>query len=261
MLTAAGAALLAAGAACGGAGANQTSDYTVVRRLPHDTGAYTQGLLLHGGRLYESVGQYGRSDIRRVELASGRVLARVPLATDRFGEGLTLLGNRLYQLTWKEGVGYVYDAVTLARVDSFAYQGEGWGLATDGTSLILSDGTARLRFLDPRTFRVAREVTVLDRGSPLLQINELEYIRGELFANVYQSDWIVRIDPVTGTVRSWLDLEGLLPEARRTTSTEVLNGIAYDPATGHLLVTGKHWPELIELRLRQAPGDTTAPRR
>jgi glutamine cyclotransferase len=236
-------------------GRRPSGGFTVVRRLPHDPSAYTQGLLYADGVLFESTGLYGASQVRRVALASGRVLASVALPADQFGEGLALLGGRLYQLTWKEQVGHVYDAATLARVDSFTYRGQGWGLTTDGSSLIMSDGSATLRFLDPRDFHVRREVTVRDRGSPVLWINELEYARAELFANLYTSNWIVRIDPVTGQVREWLDLAGLLPRRERTPSTDVLNGIAYREDTGTLLVTGKRWPALFELRLRRPPGD------
>jgi glutamine cyclotransferase len=231
--------------------------FTVVRRFPHDPSAYTQGLLYSGGVLFESTGLSGQSQVRRVELTTGRVLASVSLPADHFGEGLALLGGRLYQLTWKEQVGYVYDATTLARVDSFTYRGQGWGLTTDGSSLIMSDGTATLRFLDPSSFCVRREVTVRDGSSPLLWINELEYARGELFANVYTSNWIVRIDPGTGQVREWLNLAGLLPRRERTPDTDVLNGIAHDEATGNLLVTGKRWPALFELHLERPPGDLT----
>jgi glutamine cyclotransferase len=233
--------------------------FTVVRRFPHDTSAYTQGLLYAGGVLFESTGLYGQSQVRRVELATGRVLTAVSLPADHFGEGLALLGSRLYQLTWKEQVGYVYDAATLARVDSFTYHGQGWGLTTDGSSLIMSDGTATLRFLDPGSFRVSREVTVRDGTSPLLWVNELEYVGGDLFANIYQSDWVVRIDPGTGQVREWLDLAGLLPARERTPGTEVLNGIAFDQDTGNLLVTGKRWPAIFELHLQRPPGGTAAP--
>lgn len=232
------------------AGAPAPADYEIVRTLPHDTGAYTQGLVYAGGRLYESTGEYGRSDVRVTDPATGAVLDSTALADDRFGEGLTLLGDRLYQLTWKSGVGYVYDASTLARVDSFTYEGEGWGLATDGTSLIMSDGTAKLRVLDPADFSLVREVAVSDDGAALTQINELEYIDGTLFANVYQSDWIVQIDPATGAVTRWIDLAGLLPRAQRTARTDVLNGIAAGDSTGLLLVTGKLWPALFEIRLR-----------
>lgn len=248
------AAAIAAAVAC--VGTSESPDYTVVRRLPHDTGAYTQGLLYAGGQLYESTGRLGRSQVRRVELETGRVLASIDLASDRFGEGLALLDGRLYQLTWKSGVGYTYDVETLARGDSFSYQGEGWGLTTDGSALIMSDGTATLRFRDPTSFQVLREVNVRDRGSPLRDINELEYVHGELFANVYGSDWIVRIDPYSGEVRQWLDLAGLLPERQRTPRTDVLNGIAVDDATGYLLVTGKLWPTVFELQLRTPASDS-----
>ena len=223
--------------------------YTVMARVAHDTTAYTQGLVYAEGQLYESTGLLGQSQVRRLNRTSGRVEVAVPLAADRFGEGLTLLDGKLYQLTWTSRVGYVYDAASLAPLDSFRYDGEGWGLTTDGSTLIVSDGTARLRFLDPGTFAVVREVTVRDQGSPLFQINELEYVDGTIFANVYRSDWIVRIDPDSGTVLEWIDLAGLLPERERTPTTDVLNGMAWDASTRHLFVTGKRWPWLYELRL------------
>jgi glutamine cyclotransferase len=186
-----------------------------------------------------------------VDLETGRVQASTALANNRFGEGLALLGDKLYQLTWQTHVGYVYEAATLALVDSFTYTGEGWGLATDGTSLIMSDGTANLRFLDPESFEVTREVTVQDQGSALTHINELEYVNGELYANIYQSDRVVRIDPNTGNVQAWFNFAGLLPQAERTRNTDVLNGIAYHEGTGNLLVTGKFWPALFEIRVRE----------
>lgn len=246
--------LTVAAFSCQGGGGN--ADYEVVRRFPHDTTAYTQGLLYEDGQLYESTGQLGRSQVRRLDLETGRVQASVSLPNDRFGEGLALLEGKLYQLTWQSNVGYVYEASTLALVDSFAYQGEGWGLATDGTSLIMSDGTAKLRFLDPETFEVTREVAVHDKGSSLTSINELEYIRGDLYANIYQSDRVVRVDPNTGEVDAWFNLRGLLPSEERTRYTDVLNGIAYREETGNLLVTGKYWPALFEIRLRETAADS-----
>jgi glutamine cyclotransferase len=189
-----------------------------------------------------------------VDLETGEVQASVRLPNDRFGEGLALLGDKLYQLTWQTNVGYVYDASTLALVDSFDYEGEGWGLATDGTSLIMSDGSARLRYLDPETFEVTREVSVQDQGSALTSINELEYIDGSLYANIYQSDRMVRIDPVSGEVQAWFNLRGLLPREDRSRNTDVLNGIAYHEGTGNLLVTGKFWPALFEIRLVEDEG-------
>lgn len=242
-------ALLALAAWLAGCGPGDRAAYTVVARVPHDTTAYTQGLVYTGGRLYEGTGLLGQSQVRRVNRETGQIEASRSLAADRFGEGLTFLDGRLYQLTWQSMVGYVYDAATLAPLDSFRYDGEGWGLTTDGTALIMSDGTARLRFLDAGTFAVLREVTVRDQGSPLSQLNELEYVDGVIFANVYPSDWIVRIDAGSGTVLEWIDLAGLLPVRDRTPTTDVLNGIAWDEGTGHLLVTGKRWPWLYELRL------------
>jgi len=223
--------------------------YTVMARVPHDPTAYTQGLVYADGQLYESTGLVGRSQVRRVNRATGAVEAARPLADEQFGEGLTFLNGRLYQLTWHDMVGYVYDAATLTPLDSFRYDGEGWGLTTDGRLLIMSDGTATLRFLDPATYAVVREVTVQEGGSPLSQLNELEYVDGILFANVYRSDWIVRIDPESGAVLEWIDLARLWPVADRPPGTDVLNGIAWDAAAGHLLVTGKRWPWLFELRL------------
>jgi glutamine cyclotransferase len=222
--------------------------------MPHDTTAYTQGLVFAGGVFYESDGLYGQSRLRRVDPATGRTLASVALGDDYFGEGLALADGRLYQLSWKEQRAWVYDALTLARVDSFSYNGEGWGLAFDGRLLIMSDGTANLRFLDPQTHRIVRQVAVHDGATPLMRINELEYVRGELFANIYQSDSIVRIDPVTGAVRGWIDLSALRPRAGRAPGVDVLNGIAWDDVTGHLFITGKRWPFMYELALRPAPG-------
>ena len=225
------------------------SDYRVKERLPHDPGAYTQGLLFYDGRLYESTGQYGRSEIRVTHLETGNIIQSRRLPADRFGEGLARLGDRLYQLTWKSGVGYVYELETLALADSFGYAGEGWGLTTDGTSLIISDGMPVLRFLDSATYEVKRELQVTDGGFPLSQINELEYVDGSLFANVYQSDWIVRIDIESGEVQERYSLRGLLSTEDRTALSGVLNGIAYDAEERRLFVTGKNWPYLFDIQL------------
>jgi glutamine cyclotransferase len=250
-----GPVVLALAIAALGCGREGGRPYQVVGRVAHDTSAYTQGLVYTAGTLYESTGLYGQSQVRRLNRATGQVEAAVHLARDQFGEGLTYLDGRLYQLTWKNGVGHVYDATTLTPLDSFRYDGEGWGLTTDGTALIMSDGTARLRFLDPTTFAVIRDVTVRDHGSALSQLNELEYVDGMIYANVYQSDWIVRVDPDSGAVLEWIDLAGLLPERDRTPTTDVLNGIAFDEASGHLLLTGKRWPWLFEVRL-SSPTET-----
>jgi glutamine cyclotransferase len=234
--------------ACGiGEGHQSAAAYEVTGRFPHDPTAYTQGLLWADGVLFESTGLYGRSELRRVDLRSGRVLASRALAGNRFGEGLALMNGRLYQLTWKEGVAYTYDAATLAPRDSFHYAGEGWGLATDGASLIMSDGSDSLRFLSPATFQVQHVVHVRYNGGPLSQLNELEFVNGELLANVYQSNWVMWIDPATGTVRKAIDFADLYPD--RPPTAEVMNGIALAPDGHQLLLTGKLWPVLFQVRL------------
>ena len=227
--------------------------FEITARYPHDSSAYTQGLVTADGVLFESTGLYGHSELRREDIRSGRVLASVRLPPNRFGEGLTLLRGRLYQLTWTSGVAYVYDAATLALVDSVRYPGEGWGLATDGASLIMSDGSDSLRFLAPATFRVQRVVHVRYQGAPLQQLNELEYVRGDLLANVYQTNWILRIDPATGDVRQLLDFSDLYPADRRPPWADVMNGIAVADS-GQLLLTGKLWPVMFQVRLRDAAG-------
>jgi glutamine cyclotransferase len=234
-------------AACGGE-RDRSASYDVIDRFPHDSTAYTQGLVWGDSVLFESTGQYGHSDVRRVDLHSGRVLASRPLPADRFGEGLTLLKGRLYQLTWKEGVAYTYDAATLAPGDSFHYAGEGWGLTTDGTSLIMSDGSDSLRVLSPATFQVQRVLHVRYEDAPVLQLNELEYVNGEVLANVYQSNWVLRIDPATGLVREVIDFADLYPD--RPASADVMNGIALAPDGKQLLLTGKFWPTVFRVRLR-----------
>jgi glutaminyl-peptide cyclotransferase len=233
------------------AGCSRVDDepFIITARYPHDSTAYTQGLVLARDVLFESTGLYGHSELRRVDLRSGRVLAAVPLAPDRFGEGLALLEGKLYQLTWKSGIGYIYDAATLARTDSFTYAGEGWGLATDGTSLIMSDGSDSLRLLAPTTLTVRGAVHVRYRGEPVYQVNELEFVNGDLFANVYQTDWILRIDPRTGQVRDLLRFADLYPVDRRPAWADVMNGIAAADS-GRLLLTGKNWPVTFEVRLR-----------
>lgn len=231
---------------------HRTDDpFTVTAKFPHDPTAYTQGLLWDKGVLYESTGLYGHSDVRRVDAKSGRVLASHKLADNRFGEGLALLNGRLYQLTWKEGVAYTYDPSTLAPGDSFSYRGEGWGLATDGTSLIMSDGSDSLRFLSP-TFNVQRVVHVKYNNQPLSQLNELEWVHGDLLANVYRTDWVLRIDPATGAVRQLLDFSDLYP--KRPETAEVMNGISIAPDGGQLLLTGKLWPVMFEVRLEPTRG-------
>ena len=214
---------------------------------PHDPAAFTQGLVYHGGRLYESTGRYGESSLREVELTTGSVLRRVELADEYFGEGLALLDDRLYQLTWREQIGFVYGVSDLRQTGTFAYQGEGWGLTTDGTSLILSDGSSALRFIHPETFAVRHTIVVSDGGAAVTQLNELEWVDGEIWANVWRTDRIARIDPLTGRVTAWLDLSALVPTELRGDADAVLNGIARDADGDRIFVTGKLWPVLHEI--------------
>lgn len=218
-----------------------------VRSYPHDSTAFTQGLLWRGGRLYESTGRYGESTLRLVELETGRVLQRVSLGQQYFAEGLASIGDRLYQLTWKEGVAFVYDAATLGSLGQVQYAGEGWGLTSDGERLIVSDGSSYLTFIRPDDFQIDTTIRVTDGGRPVDQLNELEWVRGEIWANVWHTPHIVRIDPATGRVKGRLDLAALIPSAGDPES--VANGIAYDEAGNRLLVTGKLWPRLYEISI------------
>lgn len=224
--------------------------YTVVRTYPHDREAFTQGLAFDDeGVLYESTGQRGQSSLRRVELSSGAVLQRHDLPAALFGEGVAVFGDRIVQLTWQAGRAFLYDKANFDLLREFTYRTEGWGLTHDGRRLIMSDGTATLYFLRPDTFAETARLTVRDHRGPVIRLNELEYVRGEILANVWQTDRIARIDPQTGHVTGWIDLTGLLPPSDRRQPVDVLNGIAYDPRTDRLFVTGKWWPKLFEISL------------
>jgi glutamine cyclotransferase len=223
--------------------------FEVVRVYPHDPEAFTQGLVFRNGELLESTGRYP-STVRRVRLEDGVVLQQRELDEEYFGEGLTAVGDRVLTLTWKGGKGFIWDPATLEPEGQFAYAGEGWGLTHDATRLILSDGTAALRFLDPATLAETGRVAVTLDGRPVRQINELEWIEGEVFANVWQTDYIVRINPATGAITGIIDLTGLMPDRSGLDPTDaVLNGIAWDPVGRRLFVTGKNWPKLFEIRL------------
>ena len=225
------------------------SGYQVVRVYPHDRQAFTQGLVFADGFLYEGTGLNGQSSIRKVQLENGAVMQIQKLEERYFGEGIALVGDSIVQLTWQGGVGFVYDRTTFQRSRTFRYTGEGWGLAYDGTRLIMSDGTAFLRFLDPKTLKETGRVQVTDGGRPVPQINELEVVKGEVYANVWQSDRIARIDPKSGQVRGWIDLKGIL-DPKDAAGVDVMNGIAYDAAGDRLFVTGKLWPKLFEIRVK-----------
>jgi glutamine cyclotransferase len=221
---------------------------SVVATYPHDPRAYTQGLAIADGQLYEGTGWYGESSLRRVDLESGSVLQQVSLPANVFGEGIAVVGDRILQLTWRSHLGYVHDRTSFALLQTFGYPTEGWGLAFDGSRLIMSDGSATLRFLDPDTLTEVGQLEVRAAGRPVQQLNELEYVEGALFANVYQSDQVAVIDPSSGQVQYWIDLSTLNP-AQHALGDEVLNGIAYDAQQGRLFVTGKRWPTLYEIRL------------
>lgn len=228
-----------------------TWGYEIVNQFPHDSKAFTQGLIVKKGNLYEGTGQYGESALRRVTLENGFVWQEKKLKSHFFGEGITMLNGKIYQLTWKSKMGFVYDAGSFDEVGSFRYETEGWGLTHDGKLLIMSDGSHRLFFLSPETFKIQRTIEVKEGGERIDRLNELEMVEGEVWANVYGEDKIVRIDPLTGKVKGWIDLLGLrqkLPRENRE-KADVLNGIAYDKETKRIFVTGKYWALLFEIKL------------
>ena len=227
----------------------QALSYELLATHPHDSACYTQGLVIDEGVFYESCGLYGKSSLRKVDPADGSVLAEVALDPKYFAEGLVLLDGKLYQLTWQENTGFVYDADTLEHLSSFHYQTQGWGLTTDGSALILSDGTNTLYWLDPGTMQVVRQVRVSYQGQPVEYLNELEFIKGTIFANIYLTETIAAIDPQDGNVLSLIALSGLRPEQNLSVHGEVLNGIAYDSLNDRLFLTGKKWANLYEVRL------------
>ena len=230
--------------------ATSTDGYQVVHVYPHDPRAFTQGLVFVDGHLYESTGENGRSSIRLVDLSTGQVLQKHDLPEEYFGEGLTDWGSNLIQLTWKAHQGFVYDRFSFSLLRTFWYAGEGWGITHDETQLIMSDGSATLRFLDPKTFHVTRRLHVSDEsGQAVEQLNELEYVRGEIYANIWHSDKIARISPRTGRVVGWIDLSGIIDKRDLANGEAVLNGIAYDAASDRLFVTGKLWPKLFEIKV------------
>lgn len=223
--------------------------YEVVKSYPHDPQAFTQGLFFLDGYMYESTGLEGRSSIRKVRYETGEVLQKQEVPNRYFGEGIVNWRDKILELTWVSKVGFIYDLASFRRIGEFAYPGEGWGLTQDGQRIIMSDGTPELRFLDPETLRETGRVTVTLDGRPLANLNEIEWIKGEVYANVWQTNWIVRIDPASGKVVGRIDLTGLLSPSERGGDEDVLNGIAYDAATDRLFVTGKLWPKLYEIKL------------
>jgi glutamine cyclotransferase len=241
-------ALLPAGIDYERAGSNLTYGYKVINVYPHDRSAFTEGLVYDGGVLYEGTGNYGSSTLRRVDLETGLVQKQISLPNEFFGEGIAVWDNRLVQLTWKSKVGLVYDKESLNKTGNFTYQTQGWGITSNGKRLIMSDGSDHLYFLDPETFQVLGQIEVRDGETAIRGINELEYIQGEIYANIWPTNRIAIISPETGIVRAWIDLTGLLPEPDRA-GVDVLNGIAYDAKGDRLFVTGKYWPSLFEIDL------------
>ncbi len=233
--------------------------YEIVNTYPHDPQAFTQGLLFHDGFLYESTGEFGHSSLRKVEIDSGKVLNKIDMPSDKFAEGITLFGDKIYQLSWREGIARVYDIKDFRLIREFNYQGEGWGITTDGTNLFMTDRTHIMRVLNPDTFRSTKMLAVMrEDGKPLMQINELEYVKGEIWANIWHSEdpeilgkpnHIARIDPATGKLTGWINLDGISPEDERRDIENTLNGIAYDPASERIFVTGKKWKKLYEIRI------------
>ena len=248
IIAAAAAALLL----CPGCGSAKDANWTVevVREYPHDTKSYTQGLFFNDGQLYESTGQWGESTFRIVDLQSGGSLRKLDYARKYFIEGSVMLNGKLYVLTWTNKVAFIYDASTLEYLQTYSYPREGWGLTTDGKSLIASDGSDRIYWLS-EDFRLEKSIKVTRNGKPLKYLNELEWIDGKIWANIYTTDYIAIIDPQSGNVERLLDCSNLIPAAKRTNEMDVLNGIAFDPGTGKIYLTGKYWPKLFEIRIKK----------
>ncbi len=233
--------------------------YEVVNTYKHDSSAFTEGLFFQNGFLYESVGREEKSDLRKVELKSGEVKQRRKMDAKYFGEGTTALNGKVYQLTWQDGKCFVYDFNTFEPLSVLSYNGEGWGLTNDGTNLIMSDGSHQIKFIDPETFRVIRTISVFNEGKPQMRLNELEYIKGEIWANIWHSDdpnvlgkenYIVRLNPQDGKILGWIDLKGISQDDVDRDEENTLNGIAYDAATDRIFITGKQWRKLFEIKVK-----------
>lgn len=234
--------------------------YEIVNTFKHDARAFTEGLFFYNGFLYESTGQEGKSDLRKVELESGKIVQQYKLPTNSFGEGATILNGKIYQLTWREGRGFVYEADTFKLLKEFTYAGQGWGMTNDGKNIYMTDSTHVIRVVEPETFQTIKTLVVLrEDGKPLMQINELEYIKGEIWANVWHSEepqilgkpnYIARIDPNSGKLLGWIDLDGISPDDVERDSENTLNGIAYDAQNDRIFVTGKNWKNLFEIKVK-----------
>ena len=249
-----GTMMVGAAVCASAAAATPVESYRVLHAYPHDPQAFTQGLIYLDGHLYESTGLNGRSSLREEDLETGQVLKEIDVPSRYFAEGLTNWGSTLVQLTWKAHIGFVYDRATFKLLRTFHYPWEGWGLTQDGQHLIMSDGSETLHFLNPKTFEQVRSLRVTDNGKPVKNLNELEYIHGQIYANVWMADRIARISPETGKVLEWINLAGILPSIEVRGDGAVLNGIAYDGAHKRLFVTGKLWPRLFQIQVVQGSG-------
>lgn len=230
-------------------GKSKDYGFRVIHVYPHDPSAFTQGLEFRGGYLYEGTGLPGRSTLRKEKLETGEILQQIPLGPEFFGEGITVINQRILELTWQSQMGFVYDQATFRKLRTFAYNGEGWGLANDGRTIYMSDGSSQIRCLDPGALTETRRIPVRDGNAPITELNELECVRGEIYANVWHSWKIARISPSNGSVLGWIDLTGIIRSDELTSSEAVLNGIAYDAMGDRLFVTGKLWPKLFEIRI------------
>ncbi len=244
-----GAAIVTGGAFSDLTAPPKTLPVEIVARYPHDPGAFSQGLIVDGETLYEGTGKYGGSSLRKIDLKSGEIREQVPLDKQDFGEGITEINGRIYQLTWKEQVCLVYDKATLKLQGGLKYAGQGWGLTDDEKHLFMSDGSAVIQVLDPKNLKVVRRMTVRDGRRKIEQLNELEYVDGEIYANVWYQDLIARINPKNGQVIGWIDCSNVFPIRDRPDREHVLNGIAYDAEADRLFVTGKNWPQLFEIKV------------
>jgi glutamine cyclotransferase len=230
--------------------------YTIVNTYPHDTSAYTEGLFYSDGFLYESTGIYGNSSLRREDLTTGNVVQEYILPAQYFGEGIAIVNNTIIQLTWQSNIGFIYNKTTFALLGNFTYPTQGWGLTYDGKNLIMSDGTDHLYFLNPATFQQTGQIQVHDGNTPVVNINSLDYINGEVYANIWLTNTIAIINPDTGQVKAWINLTGL-PDENNSNPNAVLNGIAYDQQNNRLFVTGKDWPNLYQIKLIPQTNQTT----
>lgn len=229
-----------------------TYSYDIINTYEHDPDAFTQGLVIHEGALYESTGIRGKSSLRKVELTTGKVLQKFDLSNRFFGEGMTILNGKIYQITWQENTAFVYDINDFKLLKEFKYSGEGWGLTNDGKQLFMSDGTHVIRVVNPETFETERTIVVMkENGEPLMQLNELEYVKGEIWANVWYEPRIARIDPANGKLLGWIDLTKITDEQTKRNADNVLNGIAYDAAGDKLYITGKKWNKLYEIKVKE----------